>query len=70
MLTTTPFLPKYPPRLPELPKGTSENAKDDVMELTKRFGVLASIRGVDANMGGSALNRVASGTMGIGEALA
>ena len=49
-------------------KGNIAKFKEDSLELTKRFGILASIRGVDANMGGSSLNRVLSGTMGIGEA--
>ncbi len=48
-------------------KGNIERFKEDSLELTKRFGILASIRGVDPNMGGSALNRMLSGTMGIGE---
>lgn len=49
-------------------KGDIAKFKEDSLELTKRFGVLASVRGVDANMGGSAVNRVLSGNMGIGEA--
>lgn len=48
-------------------KGNIEKFKTDAMELTKRFGVLASIRGADADMGGSALNRGLAGTMGLGE---
>ncbi|MBW4558415.1 MAG: hypothetical protein KME59_21320 [Trichormus sp. ATA11-4-KO1] len=49
-------------------KGNIDKFREDSLELTKRFGVLASIRGVDANMGGSALNRVLAGSMSIGEA--
>lgn len=43
--------------------------KKEAMELTQTFGVLAAIRpNVDANTGGSAVNRLMSGTMAIKEA--
>jgi hypothetical protein len=38
-------------------------------EMTKRVGLLASIRGSDPTQAGQATNRVLAGTMGIGEAM-
>ncbi|MDZ8090457.1 MAG: hypothetical protein RMZ42_00690 [Nostoc sp. DedQUE05] len=48
-------------------RGDLGKFKEDAMELTKRFGVLSSIRGLDANQSGSAVNRALAGTMGLSE---
>ena len=48
-------------------KGDISKFKEESMELTKRFGILASIRGLDANQSGSAINRALAGTMGLRE---
>ncbi|ACC84719.1 hypothetical protein [Nostoc punctiforme] len=48
-------------------KGDVGKFKEESMELTKRFGVLSSIRGLDANQSGSAINRALAGTMGLSE---
>jgi hypothetical protein len=50
-------------------KGDIEAFKRDSMELTKTFGVLASIReNVDPYSGGATVNRLLAGTMGLREA--
>ncbi|MEH2183049.1 hypothetical protein [Nostoc sp.] len=48
-------------------KGDISKFKEESMELTKRFGILSSIRGLDANQSGSAINRALAGTMGLRE---
>ncbi|WP_375471085.1 hypothetical protein [uncultured Nostoc sp.] len=48
-------------------KGDISKFKEESMELTKRFGILASVRGLDANQSGSAINRALAGTMGLRE---
>ncbi len=50
-------------------QGDTNTFKDIALDLTKRAGVLAAIRQVNANDAGSALNRLLAGTVGFQEAV-
>ena len=47
-------------------EGSEKRVREAIKELTKRFGILAAIRGANASMAGSALNRAIAGTLTIG----
>lgn len=63
-----PILESISPTIANLNKGNVEGYQQQVLDITKRAGVLAAIRpGISPEMAGSALSRGLSGTMGLGE---
>ena len=51
----------------KLTPGDQEAFLSNTRQLTQSYGVLAAVRGADANMGGAALNQALAGTRGMGE---